>query len=40
MMFISISYAVDKNLALKESIRISTYLFLFFMIKYYIIDKK
>lgn len=40
MMFISISYAVDKNLALKESIRISTYLFLFFIIKYYIVERK
>ncbi|WP_125152718.1 O-antigen ligase family protein [Clostridium rectalis] len=40
MMFISVSYATDKNLALKESLRISTYLFLFFIIKYYIIERK
>lgn len=40
MMFISISYAVDKNLALKESIRISTYLFLFFIIKYHVFERK
>jgi len=34
MMFISIIYATDKKLALQEGIRISTYVVLFFIIKY------
>ncbi|MCW6112135.1 O-antigen ligase family protein [Clostridium sporogenes] len=34
MMFISIIYATDKKLALQEGIRISTYIVLFFIIKY------
>lgn len=34
MMFISVLYSTDIKLALKESIRISTYMILFFIIKY------
>lgn len=44
MMFISIIYATDKILALQESIRFSTYIIFFFLIKYemnskYVLDK-
>ncbi|MBV4427818.1 O-antigen ligase family protein [Clostridium tyrobutyricum] len=34
MMFISVSYATDKIIALSETIRFSTYIILFFVIKY------
>lgn len=40
MMFISIIYATDKRLALQESVRISTYAVLFFIIKYEMNNKK
>ncbi len=38
-MFISISYSQNKSLALNESIRFLTYVFLFFVIKYEMHDK-
>ena len=34
MMLVSVSYAVDKKLALSESFRFISYIILFFMIKY------
>ena len=39
MMFVSVIYAQDKKLALQESIRLSTYLILLFIIKYQITRK-
>lgn len=40
MMYVSILYAVDKKLALGESIRMSTYLIIFFIIKFEINKKE
>ena len=40
MMFISVSYAVDKKLALGESIRFVVYLIIYFIIKYDANSKK
>lgn len=39
-MFISVFYARDKMLAFTESIRLSSYVFLFFILKYYIFEIK
>ncbi|CAM3646038.1 O-antigen ligase family protein [Hathewaya histolytica] len=39
MMFISITYSADRKLALGESVRFSTYIILFFIIKYEIYKK-
>lgn len=39
-MFISVIYAKDRELAFSESIRFSSYVFLFFIIKYYINEEK
>ncbi|ABS35131.1 O-antigen ligase family protein [Clostridium botulinum] len=40
MMVVSISYSPDKKLALQETIRTSTYIVLFFIIKYEVYKKK
>lgn len=40
IMFISISYAVDKKLALSETLRFLSYILLLFIIKYELNDKK
>ncbi|EJE7233677.1 O-antigen ligase family protein [Clostridium sporogenes] len=40
MMIVSISYSTDKKLALQETIRTSTYIVLFFIIKYEVYKKK
>lgn len=39
-MFVSVIYAKDKSLAFTESIRLSSYVFLFFILKYYINEEK
>ncbi|MBU5485496.1 O-antigen ligase family protein [Clostridium sp. MSJ-11] len=40
IMFISISYSVDKKIALGETLRFSTYIALYFIIKYELNEKK
>lgn len=39
-MFISVIYARDKILAFTESLRLSSYVFLFFILKYYVYEEK